>query len=552
MNKAIACCAALLMGFSLPLPAANPGDEVILIYNSRVPESKSVAEHYAQRRNVPANQLFGFSLSTGEEMTRSEFRDAFEKPLAKALQEQKLWRIKSEIVRATNGQPSRVVWKPSESKIRYAVICYGVPYRIKRDEGLKEKATSEMRSELRRNEAAVDSDLALLPSLEEHLPLTGPLTNPLYGSTNQSAFSPQSGVLMVTRLDGPTAGIARSLVDKAIEAETNGLWGRAYVDLRNIADLSYKIGDDWMRGAAEICRQLGFETTVDTNATTFAPEFPMSQIAFYCGWYDGEASGPFTRAHVEFMPGAFAYHLHSYSAANLRSPTKNWVGPLLTKGATITMGCVDEPYLGGTPDMTVFAARLIFNGFSFGEAAYASQSVLSWQTIAIGDPLYRPFGIQPQQRHEELAARKSHWLEWSFLRLSNLNLAHGKPMPQIAALLEQLPLTKESSVLTEKLADVYADLGKPSSAAETWERALKLKTSPEQKVRIRLALGEKLISLDREQEAVEQFSKILQETPDYPAKVDLYRKLQTLAHKLGKKEAAAAYEQQIKELTAAK
>jgi hypothetical protein len=32
------------------------------------------------------------------------------------------------------------------------------------------------------------------------------------------------------------------------------------------------------------------------------------------------------------------------------------------------------------------------NGYTFGEAAWAAQPVLSWQTTVIGDPLYRPFG----------------------------------------------------------------------------------------------------------------------------------------------------------------
>ena len=40
----------------------------------------------------------------------------------------------------------------------------------------------------------------------------------------------------------------------------------------------------------------------------------MSQIALYAGWYERNASGPFAQPKVEFMPGAFAYHLHSFSA----------------------------------------------------------------------------------------------------------------------------------------------------------------------------------------------------------------------------------------------
>ena len=53
----------LLIGmFLAPLLVRAGGDEVVVIYNSRVPESKQVAEHYAALRQVPANQIFGFAL----------------------------------------------------------------------------------------------------------------------------------------------------------------------------------------------------------------------------------------------------------------------------------------------------------------------------------------------------------------------------------------------------------------------------------------------------------------------------------------------------------
>src|ERR1041385_7312964 len=95
---------------AFPSFAANPGDEVIVVYNSRVPESKSVAEYYAERRHVPRNQIFGFAISTGEEMSRAEFRNSLQKPLAKLLEEKKLWKIRSVTVPATNGIPGHVEW----------------------------------------------------------------------------------------------------------------------------------------------------------------------------------------------------------------------------------------------------------------------------------------------------------------------------------------------------------------------------------------------------------------------------------------------------------
>src|SRR3569833_3431570 len=94
---------AALIAITGALYAADTGDEVIVIYNTRVPESKDVAEHYAERRHVPANQIFGFALNTNETMSREEYRDKLEKPLAKKLESKKLRHIGSEIHHNTNN-----------------------------------------------------------------------------------------------------------------------------------------------------------------------------------------------------------------------------------------------------------------------------------------------------------------------------------------------------------------------------------------------------------------------------------------------------------------
>jgi uncharacterized protein (TIGR03790 family) len=435
-----------------------------------------------------------------------------------------------------------VVWRLDESKIRYAVLCYGVPVRISHDPSYQDGASAKLRPEMRRNEAAVDSELALLPLINEKVPLDGPLRNTLYAATNEAMLHPTNGLLLVTRLDGPTPEIARGLVDKALQGEADGLWGRTYFDLRNTTDPAYKTGDDWIRNSAEVCRRLGFETVVDENPGTFPASFPMSQIAFYLGWYDSNVSGPFTRPNVEFMPGAFAYHLHSYSAHPLRSATQAWAGPLLAKGATITMGCVEEPYLSGTPDLTVFTARLFYYGMSFGEAAYACQSVLSWQTTVVGDPLYRPFGKNPDVLKDELLQRNSKLIEWYFLRLLDANLANGKPIAEGAAVLEGFDRTKSSAVLSEKLGDLYSAMGKPASATHAYQQALKRDPSPLQRTRIELELGEKFVSLEQPGEAYNIYQKLLQECPDYPDKPSIYKRLLPLARKLDKKADVESYQ----------
>ena len=68
---------------------------------------------------------------------------------------------------------------------------------------------------------------------------------------------------MVSRLDGPSAAIARGLVDKAMEAETNGLWGRAYFDARGYTNGAYAQGDQWMRQAAQAAQIVGYEMELD-------------------------------------------------------------------------------------------------------------------------------------------------------------------------------------------------------------------------------------------------------------------------------------------------
>jgi uncharacterized protein (TIGR03790 family) len=466
-------------------------------------------------------------------MTRADFTDFLQQPLVQHLETAGLWKFSSVTIPATNGHFERLETRVVRSKIRYAVLCYGMPLKIAPDAEIEEFASKHTKEEFRRNEAAVDSELAWLPLVKTEIPLTGPLPNLFYLCTNRAALNCTNGILLVARLDGPTPQIASALVDKALDAETNGLWGRAYFDARGLSptNTSYYLGDQWMMAGAEICRQLGFETELDTNAATLPASFPMSHIGIYAGWYAGEVCGPFTLPQVEFMPGAFAYHLHSYSADTLRNPTHNWCGPLLAKGATCTLGCVYEPYLQLTPNIAVLLGTW-GNGSTFGEAAWTSQMALSWQITVIGDPLYQPFKKTPAELHGQLARAKNPLIEWSFDRLVCLDLVRGMRAPQLIPFLaNQVPLTAHSAVLTEKLANLYEASGKPSSAIESWQNALKLNPSPQQRLRLRLTLGEKLIAESRAAEAAENYRALLAEAPDYPGKSSIDEKLKSLEPK---------------------
>jgi uncharacterized protein (TIGR03790 family) len=523
--------------------AAERGDSVVVVYNSQVPESKGVAEHYAQRRQVPTSQIFAFDLPTTEAMTRAEFTERLQKPLLKKLTDAQLFTLgPGATIPNSPGLKSRVV----NSRIRYAVLCYGVPTKILKDPTLVEPGAEKMPQELRRNEASVDADLACLPQAEQVPMWTGALNNPFYRATNAAILHPTNGILLVTRLDGPSADIARGLVDKALAAETNGLWGRAYIDARGITNGNYKLGDDWIKLCARITRQEGYDTELDTNEKTFSASFPLSHVALYVGWYDWHASGPFTRPTVEFMPGAFAYHLHSFSANTIRSTTENWVGPLLAKGATATLGCVDEPYLGGTPDVGTFMSRWLGGPFTFGEAAYAAQASLSWQTIAVGDPLYNPNKLSAEQLAKELLQRKSRLAEWFQLRIVNLNQAAGMELDDVISLLERSSMLRQSAVLTEKLGDLYWAKRKLTDSLDNYEAALKRGPSPQQKTRLLLLLAERRVS---DRASYELYQQFLKEVPDYPDTLMVYKRLHALAETLSKTGDMRRWEEEIKRLT---
>jgi len=527
---------------------SSEGESVAVVYNSRDKESRELAFYYAEQRSVPTNQVFGFDLSTDEAFSRAEFRRQLQEPLLKALDRERLLVLRSDI-RRPPGRDSigTATMRVEAARIRYVVLCYGVPVRIDEDASLSERGAEALAEPLRRNGAAVDTELAWLPQFYDKPLLAGPGPNPGRMQTNMTGLGPRAGLLMVTRLDGPSPAVARGLVDQSLKAEREGLWGRAYVDLRGLTNSDYATGEHLLGSAARFLEQAGYDTTVDTNEATFSAAFPMSDIAFYAGWYEAEVSGPFTWRAAKFMPGAFAYHLHSFSAGNLRTSERHWVGPVLARGAAASVGYVAEPYLAGTLDVGAFAARWIHGGFSYGEAVYAALPALSWQTTIIGDPLYRPFGRTPrsaplgarfQELHMRLSSSTNAWLEWSHLQIINLATkeAAGVARADLLRYVEETAQAIESSVLAERQAELLIRSGQIASAIEAYRRSLKWGGSKGQRLRVMLALG-KLLEADADDaEALAVYRQLLETYADYPDEAEVRRTVVEVANRLGKTE----------------
>jgi hypothetical protein len=81
VRAATLLAALVLLGAALTAtPRADEGDQAVVVFNARLPESRDLAEYYARIRRVPTNQVFGFDLPTSEAISRSDFRESLQQP----------------------------------------------------------------------------------------------------------------------------------------------------------------------------------------------------------------------------------------------------------------------------------------------------------------------------------------------------------------------------------------------------------------------------------------------------------------------------------------
>lgn len=440
----------LIMISTIVVASANPG-KVVVLANKDLPKSIELAKYYMKKRGIPAQNLIALSLPTDEKISREDYTEKLEEPLKQALRDRNLikQRMRANIFKGER----KIHWATSEVNFFALVSMYGVPVRIldtkpKLAQAIQNR-TGFAGKMMQRNGAAVDSELSCL--LLEDYERAGPFPNPSFNGYGFTQFDNNRVFIMATRLDGPGPEVVRNMIDGALEAETYGLRGGAYVDKFGI----YNVGNIWMEEAYQRLKRAGMEIYAHQNPeSTWKEEYPMDTPAVYFGWYAKEVDGPFLRPDTRFARGAVAYHLHSFSAMELRSENKFWAGPLLARGAAATMGCVDEPYINHTPNLDIFANRLCM-GFTFGESAYMSLSSLSWQVTVIGDPLYVPFKPNLDQQISQVSRDQVVGLDWLILRRANL-LARDSQLNSAMDVVRNGIRVTNSWRLIEKMGDLYA------------------------------------------------------------------------------------------------
>ncbi|MFO0848173.1 MAG: TIGR03790 family protein [Gemmataceae bacterium] len=403
MARVVSLVALLILTASAP--ALEPAD-VFVLYNSALPASKQVAQHYAAKRKVPAANLVGLPLPTTEEISRADYEARLLYPLRDELRDRKD-RVK--VLLTVYGVPLKVNDAPATAEDKAAAEKLKPQIEAAKKAGDAKKA-SQVEEEWARltqdqSYAAVDNELMLL--WWPRYPLARWVINPLYWQVPEAERAKRPPVTLVARLDAPTPELAKGLVDQAVQVEAaGGLKGTVYVDARGIRyeakspgdGTGYAGYDESFREAAAILKAGGRKVVLDDKSDLF-PANSCPDAAVYCGWYALRGYKP----SFKFNPGAVAWHLASLELTTLRDPkTTEWGANLLRAGAAVTIGPVNEPYTVGFPKPAEFFAALGAGTDTLVECYAKTTLLVSWRSVLIGDPLYRPFAKTPAAKPEDL------------------------------------------------------------------------------------------------------------------------------------------------------
>ncbi|HSH38767.1 MAG TPA: TIGR03790 family protein [Chthoniobacterales bacterium] len=461
----LVCIAVLVVvAFSGYAHAEQPlAPTTIVVFNSNDRESVELAKFYAQKRGIARDHLVALACSRDEEITRDEYDRTIAGPLRETFRERNWWTLRE----AADGTPG-----VSGNRIRFVAVIRGIPLKIRAAEAYPGDKVGNAPIG-NRNEASVDSELSILARFSPEI--SGAVSNPYFQSYRAIAETENAPVMLVCRLDAPSAQTVRRMINDAVETEKNGLWGRAFVDGAANTGGGLEVGDRWLAETMQQLRKSGVPVVYDEAQPVFPEGYPVSDCAVYYGWYSDRVAGPFAQHSFRFTPGAVAVHIHSYSASTLRDPTANWVGPLLTQGAAASLGNVYEPFLQLTTNLSIMNDRLL-HGFTFAESAYMGTPAVSWMQVMVGDPLYRPYASWLQL--EPKAAPVKTVPDWKLYHDFAVQNA-SRPPADFRTLARQVASRVKNGPMIEDLGLMEARDGKWSSATAHFQQARSIYTKRE-------------------------------------------------------------------------
>ncbi|MBU2480344.1 MAG: TIGR03790 family protein, partial [Proteobacteria bacterium] len=260
-------------------------------------------------------------------------------------------------------------------------IMFGLPLRISPPRNSPEKTDKT---------ASFDSELMLVKKKTYNLNMW--LPNPYYlGFKNQKTSLFRSDVIMTSRLDGADTATVKRIINDSMEAEKNGLKGKAYFDARwiepgKIEVSGYAFYDKSLHETARILSESKIIPVILNDGPELFQKGESPDTALYCGWYSlAQYVDAFT-----WQKGSVGYHIASAECTTLKKEDSQvWCKKMLDNGIAATIGPVGEPYVQAFPVPALFFSFLAEGYLTLAESYLVSLPYLSWKMVLVGDPLYR-------------------------------------------------------------------------------------------------------------------------------------------------------------------
>lgn len=498
------------LGVVIETRAEQPlATSTIVLYNKNVPDSADLAKFYAQQRGIARDHVVGLDCPIEEEISRADYDGTIAIPLREIFQKRHWWTVREDGERRT----------VTTTSIRFVATMKGMPLKIQATTIPYPGDVSTGVPISNRNEASVDSELSMLGYFSSQI--SGVIPNPYFQSFRPISDFENPALLLVCRLDAPTAATVRRMIADAMVAEKGGLWGRGYVDGANKSSGGLQIGDQWLAQIVTQLHKVGIPVVYEDTEALFPDSYPMTDCALYYGWYAGSVAGPFTQPDFRFATGAIAVHIHSFSASTLRDRNANWVAPLISRGAAASLGNVYEPYLQLTNHLDVFNDRLL-HGFTFAESAYMSVPGLSWMNVMVGDPLYRPYALWMQIDAPRDSGRTvNEWKVYHDFAVKNVE----RSAPEYLTLARQFAWRARNGPMIEDVGLMEAANGNFAAATSQFQQARAYYTKRDDILRAVLEEADGWVKQNNPKRALDVIRSTLRIVPDAPA-CSLLRKME--------------------------
>ena len=236
----------------------------------------------------------------------------------------------------------------------------------------------------------------------------------LLGGSGATRLTP-GDIYLVCRVDGSTLADAEAEIDRARNLVVNKAAVKIILDENNVTDTAHcsQYDDDWLfvddpsdpfwdkndfENTRDILVANGWNVRYDNAFNFINANEESAPIIGYSSYGENDSGGgcgeSASYGYIQgfnFAPGASFNTIESYNARAFNTiPTlfnQEQIADFISSGGTFGVGNVYEPFSFTIPDNEYLMPNMLVNGLTFAEAAYASMPALSWQQVAVGDPL---------------------------------------------------------------------------------------------------------------------------------------------------------------------